>query len=152
MICNDCNFWTYQKIDTCCREPFTIIAVHQQTNKSFSLFKQCVSCGGTKAPLDLNEYSDDIQTQFSLHRFNEWKDKVAEEYQLLAKLKAQYYLQHTQWHLFNELKVKPIIIPLDLFEPEEIILDKPKVIHPDFSKEEPEDPSPTVDFYSSQSL
>jgi 5-methylcytosine-specific restriction endonuclease McrA len=80
--CLICNYKTVIKIDECCRRPYEIVAVDNKNYNQIRLYWQCLDCGGcvnrTK-PLNHKKFQEQIRCDFSNNKFNDWREKKAEE-------------------------------------------------------------------------
>ncbi len=90
--CKTCGYWTYKRIEDCCREPFDIVVIKRNDNSSF-LYKQCINCGGSinrTKPLSYKKFGDEIRDEFNEDRYNEWREKIEIERMILIKMKQEY--------------------------------------------------------------
>lgn len=149
--CNDCHFWTYQRIDSCCRAPFTIVTVHEYRSNAFMLYKQCISCGGALLDVDVlhsKEHSDNVETAFDLYRLNYWKEQIAEEHRLLARMKKEHFLHNGIWERFDNY-IQNIIPKHKIYLYSEPNFDKPKIISLDVNNEDEKNDINTESKYGS---
>jgi 5-methylcytosine-specific restriction endonuclease McrA len=91
--CVACGYWTFKKIDDCCRKPLKIVAINWKTNKIFFLYEQCLNCGGAinrDKPLSKLKYGEKIKSDFNNSRFEKWRENKNNEGNKLAKQKSNY--------------------------------------------------------------
>lgn len=119
--CKECDYWTYKRILDCCRQPYQVVAIEHRNNNSKALYHQCIYCGGsmnrTRA-LSFKKFGDEIRSEFSKSRYNDWWNAINNERALLAADKKEYnnlnspkfkyyvFLQSAKWKKIRDLALK----------------------------------------------
>lgn len=102
--CLTCGYWTYKRIDNCCRSPFDLVSIQHYDFTHFSLFKQCTNCGGSinrTKPLSAKLYGDQIKANFSNESFSQWTSEINEEKKLLAENKKFYNYYNSKYYQYQ---------------------------------------------------
>lgn len=83
--CLDCNHLGHLPIENCCRTPFLIVAIDRYDHDRYSLFHQCLTCGGAfkTRHLKSKEFGEQIRSDFNAFRFIEWKSQKSIESNLI---------------------------------------------------------------------
>ena len=84
--CQDCTYWTFEKIEVCCRKPFKVIVIDRKDHELYFIREQCYNCGGCinkNKPLSAKKYGDQIRTEYTKYRDDEYYKDVEEEKSLL---------------------------------------------------------------------
>lgn len=109
--CKDCGHAWHARIDDCCRRPFPIVTILRYDPSRFSLYHQCLNCGGAYKTKHLKAkiYNKEIRAEFNEWRFDEWKKYRNEEsdqiyegikytnYTLSKTYKYHQYLFSDEW-------------------------------------------------------
>jgi len=102
--CQDCGSWTYNIIETCCRDPHEIYVFEYDDHKPKFIRLQCVNCGGcltmTK-PFPFAEYSMIVEGEFSKERFKEWKSDKQAERNLIFNIAQHIKFTKTTFYRYN---------------------------------------------------
>lgn len=91
--CIDCEYWTYERHEECCREPFKIIVIDRKNHDLYFIREQCFNCGGCRnkqKPLSSKIYGDQIREELNTIRESEYWDDYQDEKSILASLKKEY--------------------------------------------------------------
>jgi hypothetical protein len=91
--CNDCHYWTYLKINTCCRDPFKIIVIDRKDFDLYFIREQCINCGGCMdkhKPLSKKSYLDKIRGELNEYRVQDRKEIYDQEKEIIVSLKKDY--------------------------------------------------------------
>ncbi len=110
--CQHCNRLTYQRTESCCKDPFDIYVFKYNGTTVTGVHIQCRNCGGcmnmTK-PLPIKQYGNLTKGEFSNERQTEWKvnrQKENDEIYIADKVirdskftfyQYQAYLQSEHW-------------------------------------------------------
>jgi len=97
--CDKCKKQRAIQIDDCCRSPLKIVIV-EQTEKTIRLLHQCVMCGGIvnrHLPLSRKKYGDDIREEMNEYRFQEWKQRVHDDYLLIKEDIDKNNFEHSRY-------------------------------------------------------
>jgi hypothetical protein len=101
--CLSCNYWEYKRIEECCRNPFIIIVQQQSGNRP--LYYQCLNCGGcinrTK-PLSYKKFANDIEGEFNLDSFDNWKLNRETEGTYLFEQKRTIKIRNSKKYKYDE--------------------------------------------------
>ena len=102
--CLDCNYWTYQPINDCCRHPLKMIVIDRKNEDLYFIREQCYNCGGCRnksRPLSSKIYGDLIRGELLEYREKERWDIYNEEKNTLSSLKDQYRYHNSFWYLYD---------------------------------------------------
>src|SRR5690606_25832249 len=105
--CLDCGFSWHTKIDDCCRKPFHIVSILRYDFSRFSLYHQCLNCGGADKTkhLKAKTYGEQIRTGFDDCRFKKWKDyREAESSQIYDGIKYSNYTLSKAYKYYQYLR------------------------------------------------
>lgn len=109
--CNSCHFTWYTRIEECCRAPFEIVTILRYNHDIYSLYYQCLRCGGAnkRKHLKSKDYQDQIRAEFNDLAFESWKMNRKDEamhiyeglkhsnYRLTPYYKYREYLNSHGW-------------------------------------------------------
>lgn len=116
--CKVCGYWTFERIEDCCRESYTIITIDRKTPDLAFLYRQCIYCGGSQnrtKPLSFKKFGDVIRTEFCAETYESWRKKRRKEQDHLTESRRNYnylnsprykyylYLISPEWHAKREL-------------------------------------------------
>lgn len=84
-LCTDCNHRSCFNIDECCHEPFLVVRIETYSYERYSLYHQCINCGGANKSKHLKSknYSEQIRSEFNQQSFIEWKLAKSDESNLI---------------------------------------------------------------------
>ena len=108
--CQNCQFWVYQKLNDCCRDPFKIVVIDRKNDSLYFIREQCLNCGGCinkKKPLSSKKFSDLMKGELNTERDEKYKNLVFSENKSLFKLKQEHYRYNTKYakyHRYLETK------------------------------------------------
>ena len=103
--CNICKYWTYIKIENCCRNPYEIVTIDRKNYDLYFLYKQCINCGGSKnrtKPLSNKKYGSEIKREFDYESFENWKEKIDFEYNNLSTAKKNFNYINSPYYKYCE--------------------------------------------------
>lgn len=101
--CQDCNYWTYQPIEDCCRDPFKIIVIDRKDHDLYFIREQCLHCGGCinkSKPLSSKKFGDQIRGELSESREKERYDNYYDEKDTIANMKKEYRYYNSPWYKY----------------------------------------------------
>lgn len=101
--CQDCNYWTYQPIDDCCRATFKIIVIDRKNHDLSFIREQCLHCGGCinkSKPLSFKKFGDQIRGELSESREKERWENYYDEKNILANMKEEYRYYNSPWYKY----------------------------------------------------
>jgi len=116
--CETCGNWTYKRAEDCCRNSRKIVAQDHKYPANPRLYEQCIYCGGCinrKKALAFKTHGHKIKSEFSNERFDNWRNEVNEESNILFEDKKQFnyfnspyykyqlYLTSSEWRNKREL-------------------------------------------------
>ncbi len=120
--CKDCNCWTRNNIETCCRNPFEVYVFKYGDFMAEKIYVQCMNCYGclnmTK-PLPFKKYAEKVRGEsvFLDHKFKEWKEEknaeAKEIYEVEKHLKYiktndYFYRNHLQSEYWKTIRLKAL--------------------------------------------
>tara|TARA_R110002049_G_C9025379_1_gene551637 strand:- start:404 stop:994 length:591 start_codon:yes stop_codon:yes gene_type:complete len=108
--CQDCQFWLYEKLNDCCRDPFKIVVIDRKNYSLYFIREQCFNCGGCinkRKPLSSKKYSQLIKGALNIERDEEYKSILSSEKNLLFELKkehSRYNSRQAKYHRYLQTK------------------------------------------------
>nr|WP_319997596.1 hypothetical protein [uncultured Draconibacterium sp.] len=103
--CNICKYWTYKRIEDCCRNPLEIITIDRKNHDLYFLYKQCLNCGGSTnrtRPLSSKKFGDEIRGEFDYGSFEKWKENRDLEYNELSIVKKNFNYFNSPYYKYCE--------------------------------------------------
>ena len=102
--CVNCGFWTFTKIEECCRNPWNIVVVEHIDHIKNRLFYQCTNCGYANRAKCLNKkkYDDKIDSDFDIHKYDDRRGKKNQE-QIILEQQFQYFKNSIYYNYYNYL-------------------------------------------------
>lgn len=99
LVCQNCEYWTYERIDTCCRKPDSMITIMHKSTGQYFIFEQCWNCGGkiNKKALSAKKYGDQIRGEFSETRYDEYFENLFREKEIIIEDKEYYYNNYSRY-------------------------------------------------------
>lgn len=104
--CLDCSFLGHSGIEECCRNPFLVVSILRYDHDRYSLYHQCLNCGGASKTKHLKskDYSENIRAEFSEQRFDNWKfEKITESNLIYEGIRHSNYKNTRAYRYYEYL-------------------------------------------------
>jgi len=98
-VCQECEYWTYQRAEICCRRPHSIVTILHKNTGQYFLYEQCLNCGGkpNKKALSAKKFGDEIRSEFSETRYEEYFENINRERAILVEDKKYYNTNYSKY-------------------------------------------------------
>lgn len=102
-VCRNCEYWTYGRIEECCRDPYKVITLSKKPNGQRFLYKQCLNCGGKRnaKALSFKNHSHKIYGDFDVLKFEKYLKGVEIERSRLREDKDYYNDNYSQYSKYR---------------------------------------------------
>jgi len=103
--CKICKYWTYKRIEDCCRNSYEIVTIDRKTHELSFIYRQCINCGGSTnrtSPLSHKKYGDSIRGEFDYDSYERWQESKYAEKEQLSVAKKNYNFYTSPYYKYIE--------------------------------------------------
>ena len=103
--CQLCGYWSYSRIETCCRNPYKIVTIDRKDHFLFFLYEQCLNCNGSinrTKPLSAKKNSDKIRGEFSISTYEFWLKERSQEMKDISLSKKNYDYVNSAYYKYEQ--------------------------------------------------